>query len=49
MCRKSHMQGCCLICAGLGLVLGHCLESWFLCCCGGAALMFLGLCLLRSR
>lgn len=49
MCRKNHMQGCCLCCLGLGLILGHCLESWLLCCCGGLGLLGLGLCVLRRR
>ena len=39
MCRKNRLRGCCLICFGLGLILGHCLESWLLCCCGGLCLM----------
>ena len=42
MCRKTYLRGCCLCCLGLGLILGHCLESWFLCCCGGVALLVLG-------
>ena len=29
---------------GLGLIIGHCLESWFLCCCGGICLLILGCC-----
>ena len=49
MCRKPFLRGCCLFCLGLGLILGHCLESWFLCCAGGTALMVLGACLLRRR
>lgn len=43
MCRKNHMRGWCLAAFGLGLILGHCLESWLLCCCGGLALAALGL------
>ncbi len=42
MCRKNHLRGCCLMAFGLGLILGHCLESWMLCCCGGGALIVLG-------
>ena len=34
---------------GLGLILGHCLESWLLCCCGGLCLMALGCCVTRHR
>ncbi len=43
------MQGWCIICLGLGLILGHCLESWLLCCCGGVVLIFFGFCLSRRR
>ena len=42
MCRKSHLRGCCVLVFGLGLMIGHCLESWFFCCCGGLGLMVLG-------
>lgn len=43
------MQGGCLICFGLGLMVGHSLESWFACVCGGVALSVLGLCILKKR
>ena len=49
MCRKNHLQGCCLIAFGLGIVVGHSLKSWFLCTCGGTALAVLGLCILKKR
>ncbi|HIR30473.1 MAG TPA: hypothetical protein IAB83_00465 [Candidatus Faecousia faecavium] len=49
MCRKNHLHGCCIMAFGAGLIVGHCLESWFLCCCGGAALMILGLWVLRQK
>ena len=49
MCRKNHLRGCCLICFGLGLILGHCLESRLLCWCGGLCLMALGCCVTRHR
>lgn len=49
MCRKSHLQGCCLIAFGVGLMVGHSLESWFLCVCGGVALAVLGLCAVRRK
>ena len=45
MCRKKTLQGCCCICFGFGLLVGHALESWFLCSGGGLALLFLALCL----
>ena len=49
MCRKNHLHGCCLGCLGFGLLAGHCLESWLLCCFGGLVLMGLGLCVIRRR
>ena len=49
MCRKKYMQGWCLAAFGLGLILGHCLESWLLCCFGGLVLIGFGFCLMRRR
>lgn len=49
MYRKNHLRGCCIVCFGLGLILGHCLESWLLCCFGGLVLMGLGVCVLKKR
>ena len=49
MCRKSYMRGCCLCCLGVGLILGHCLEGWLLCCGGGTAALVLGLSWMRKH
>ena len=49
MCRKKQLQGWCLLCFGLGLIFGHCLQSWLLCCLGGLALIIFGLLLARRR
>lgn len=49
MCRKSHLHGCCLLAFGLGLMVGHCLESWFFCCFGGFVLIILGFCVMRKK
>ena len=49
MCRKRHMLGWCMICLGLGILVGHCLESWFLCAVGGFVLVVVGFCTLRRR
>ena len=49
MCRKNHLHGCCCLCLGLGLILGHCISSWFFCCCCGVALLVLGFCIMRRR
>ena len=49
MCRKNHLRGCCILFFGLGLIVGHCLESWFFCCFGGIVLIVLGICVSRKR
>jgi hypothetical protein len=49
MCRKNHLHGCCLAAFGFGLLVGHCLESWLLCSCGGIGLLILGFCVLRKK
>lgn len=49
MCRKEQVQSACLLCIGLGMILGHCLESWLLCCCGGSGLILLGLLFMKRR
>ncbi len=49
MCRRSHLRGWCLIALGLGLMIGHCMESWLLCSFGGFCLVILGLCVLRKK
>ena len=49
MCRRSHLQGCCLVLFGLGLMVGHYLDSWLLCAAGGFCLVVLGLMVFRKR
>lgn len=49
MFRKSYLRGCCAMVFGLGLIVGHCLESWFFCCCGGLALVILGFCIMGRK
>lgn len=49
MCRKSHLHGCSVLFFGLGLMVGHSLESWFLCSIGGLLIIFLGICIMRRR
>lgn len=48
MCRKNHLHGCCCLCFGLGLIIGHSLTNWFLCCCGGIGLMVFGFMVMRK-
>ena len=49
MCRKNQMRGGCLICLGVGILLGQWVQSVFLCVAGGLLLLCLGCCLLRKR
>jgi hypothetical protein len=49
MCRRNFLHGCCLAALGLGLLMGHYLKSWLLCCCGGIGLMVLGFCVMGKR
>ncbi len=49
MCRKNHMHGCCILAFALGLMVGHSIESWLLCTCGGIALLCLGFFVLKQR
>lgn len=34
---------------GLGILVGHCMESGFLCFWGGLALLILGICTIRKK
>lgn len=49
MCRKKQMQGFCLLCFGLGLMVGYYLESWFLCSVGGVGLVIFGMLLSKKK
>lgn len=49
MCRRNYLQGCCTVCFAVGLILGHCLDSWLLCCGGGSAMVVLGVWIIRRR
>ena len=49
MCRKKELHGCCILTFALGLMVGHSLESWLLCFCGGMALLVLGFCVMRRK
>jgi hypothetical protein len=43
VCRKNYLHGWCIIAFGVGLMVGHCLESWMLCSVGGFVLVMAGL------
>jgi len=49
MRRKNQLRGGVLLGIGLGLVIGHCLESWLLCCGGGVGLLLFGLCMMNQK
>ena len=43
MCRRSHLLTYLMVGFGLGLMIGHSLESWLVCTCGGLVFLVLGL------
>lgn len=49
MCRKNCLHGSCLAAFGVGLMIGHGLESWLLCCGGGMVLLILGFGVMRKK
>lgn len=49
MCRRNHLLGCSVAAFGLGLLIGHLVGSWFVCICGGIALIILGFVLRRQK
>ncbi len=49
MCRKNHLHGCCALYFGLGLMVGHSIESWLVCVCGGIGLIVLGCIVMKQR
>ena len=49
MCRKNQLLGCCAGAFGLGLLVGHCIGSGFLCICIGVGLFLVGLSLLKQK
>ena len=49
MCRKNYLHGCCMAALGLGMLVGHCLDSWLLCSCLGLALLMFGFCAMRKK
>ncbi|MBR4291939.1 MAG: hypothetical protein IKT52_15085 [Oscillospiraceae bacterium] len=42
MCRRNQLLGSIMLGFGLGLVIGHSLESWLLCTCGSVVFLILG-------
>ena len=49
MCRRNHLRGCIFLGFGLGLLIGQCLESGFLCTWGGIILIIVGVCTLQKK
>lgn len=49
MGRKRDLQCRCLICLGLGMLIGSWIDSGFVSCVGGLGLIFLGISGFRRR
>jgi len=49
MCRRNVLHGCCLVCFGIGLMMGHYFQNWLLCAAGGLGLVALGFVVLKRR
>jgi len=49
MCRMNQARGFCCMAFGLGLLVGKCLTSAFLCNCCGVVLLLVGFWLLRKK
>ena len=49
MCRRNQLWGCCMIALGLGLLIGLCIASGFVCGCLGEGAVVLGLCLIQRK
>ena len=49
MYRKNYLLGCMALTFGLGLLVGHCLESALLCNGAGIVIIFLGFGTLRRK
>lgn len=49
MCRKTVLHGWCLMMLGLGLMLGHSIESWMACSVAGLVLVCLGVLTVRKK
>ena len=42
MCRRNQALAYLMLGFGLGLMIGHCLESWIICICGSVVFLILG-------
>jgi len=42
MRRRNQQLSYLMVGFGLGLMIGHCLESWLICTCGGVVFLILG-------
>ena len=49
MCRRNQLLSYVLLGFGVGLMIGHCLESWFICTCGSMVFLILGFGGLRGK
>lgn len=49
MCRRNQLWAFVLIAFGLGLLVGLCLSSGFVCCCLGIGAVVMGLFVLQRK
>lgn len=42
MCRRNQGLAYVMLGFGVGLMIGHCLESWIICSCGSVVFLVLG-------
>lgn len=49
MCRRNKLTGCCLICFGLGILIGEWITASFICIIIGFAAVVLGMGVLRQK
>lgn len=49
MCRRNQLLGCAVIAFGLGLLVGHCLESALVCNTAGVVIIVFGFGVLKRK
>lgn len=49
MCRRNQLRGALLLGLGIGILIGHLLDSWLLCCSGGIILVVFGFGILNQK
>lgn len=49
MCRRNQLRGALLLGVGIGILMGYMIDSWLVCCCGGIALLCVGLWIMKQN